>query len=154
MSPDVGLGRVCRLGALLPSPARSRYALATEAQTGRMPVSLTFSEAGTIPTVGGTSLQCLLCLEPAKIGDRGAAGDGDPCPTTGTARPLANLTVVITSGSGGTGYLAVQMAKALGASKVQGRRHHLGPHLPHSSACTTPHAACGVLSLVAMQIDC
>jgi NADPH:quinone reductase-like Zn-dependent oxidoreductase len=32
--------------------------------------------------------------------------------------PLANMTVVITSGSGGTGYLAIQMARALGATNV------------------------------------
>jgi NADPH:quinone reductase-like Zn-dependent oxidoreductase len=32
--------------------------------------------------------------------------------------PLQNMTVVITSGSGGTGYLGVQLARALGASKV------------------------------------
>jgi NADPH:quinone reductase-like Zn-dependent oxidoreductase/2',3'-cyclic-nucleotide 2'-phosphodiesterase (5'-nucleotidase family) len=89
---------------------QAEYAIAREEECGIMPRSLSFIEAGTIPVVGGTSLQCLQCLT------RPTAGQNNPC--MDQRGSLANMTVVITSGSGGTGYLAVQMAKALGAAKV------------------------------------
>jgi len=57
---------------------------------------LDFVEAGTIPVVGGTARSCLL--------------------SAGLVR--SNLTVVITSGQGGTGFMAVQLAKAMGANRV------------------------------------
>merc|ERR1711920_82516 len=63
---------------------------------GLKPKELSFVDAGTIPVVGVTSLQCLQ-----------AAG-----------MALTNLTVVVTSGQGGTGFIGVQLAKALGASHV------------------------------------
>jgi NADPH:quinone reductase-like Zn-dependent oxidoreductase len=53
-----------------------------------------------------------LCLQPSK------EGENNPCTQKQALLPLENLTVVITSGSGGTGYLAIQMAKLLGAKKV------------------------------------
>ena len=56
-----------------------------------MPRSLSFVEAGTIPVVGGTSLQCLQCLS------RPTAGAPDnPCDAPSGS--LANMTVAITSG--------------------------------------------------------
>lgn len=85
----------------------AEFALAYENEVARMPRSLSFVEAGTIPTVGETALQCLQCLH--------AAADQNSC---GSAGSLSNMTVAITSGSGGTGYLAIQMARALGAAKV------------------------------------
>lgn len=100
----------------------AEYALAAEEQCAVMPGGLGFAEAGTIPVVGGTALQCLLCLQPAQMQERVRAHThvraGNPCPPSTSARPLQNMTVAITSGSGGTGYLAVQIAKALGASKI------------------------------------
>eukprot|EP00937_MAST-01D_sp_MAST-1D-sp2_P006448 g6448.t1 len=93
----------------------AEYALATEAQTGVMPASLSFVEAGTVPIVGGTALQCLQCLGPRPPN---ASAANNPCPPPATPLPLTNLTVVITSGSGGTGYLGVQLARALGAARV------------------------------------
>ena len=69
-----------------------------------MPSTLSMKEAGTVPIVGGTALQCLRCLEPS-------SPSNNPCTATTSQLPLANLTIVITSGSGGTGYLGVQMAK-------------------------------------------
>jgi len=76
----------------------AQYALANCKNIGLKPKKLSFVEAGTIPVVGGTSLQCLR-----------AAG----MPTR-----RKNFTVVITSGQGGTGYIGIQLAKALGASRV------------------------------------
>lgn len=87
----------------------AEYAVALENETGLMPSALSFLEAGTIPTVGETALQCLQCLQPP------ARGQNNSCGRLGS---LENLTVAITSGSGGTGYLAIQMARALGAAKV------------------------------------
>lgn len=106
-----------------------------EEQMGVMPQSMEFADAGTIPIVGGTSLQCLLCLQkpPSSptttttttantssnvAGVGGASGSLCPPLPPSDPLPLRNMTVVITSGSGGTGYLAVQMARALGASKI------------------------------------
>lgn len=76
----------------------AQYAIARCASVGLKPVKLSFVDAGTIPVVGGTSLQCLK-----------AAGMPSQTP---------NLTVVVTSGQGGTGFVAVQLAKALGATRV------------------------------------
>jgi len=74
----------------------AEYAIVPCATAGLKPKELSFVDAGTIPVVGATSLQCLQ-----------AAGS-----------PLTNLTVVVTSGQGGTGFMGVQLAKALGASRV------------------------------------
>lgn len=76
--------------------AYAQYAVADCTAVGLKPSNLDFISAGTIPVVGGTARQCLLAA--------------------GLVR--SNLTVVITSGQGGTGYMAVQMAKAMGANRV------------------------------------
>lgn len=76
--------------------AYAQYAVANCKNIGLKPNNLDFVGAATIPVVGGTARQCLL-----------AAG-----------LVQANLTVVILSGQGGTGYMAVQMAKAMGANRV------------------------------------
>lgn len=55
--------------------------------------------AGTIPLVGFTSLECI-------------SKTGAPWPRS------SNVTVVITSGTGGTGFIGIQLAKALGAARV------------------------------------
>merc|ERR1711907_75992 len=62
------------------------------------PKNLNFVDAGTIPVVGGTSLQCLQAA--------------------GMPSKKSNLTVVVTSGQGGTGFMGIQLAKALGATRV------------------------------------
>lgn len=74
----------------------AEYAVIPCAAAGLKPKALSFVDAGTIPMVGTTSL---LCLQ--------AAG-----------KPLTNLTVAVTSGQGGTGFMGVQLAKALGAAHV------------------------------------
>ena len=68
--------------------AYAEYVIAVELVTGTVPVGLNMSAAGTIPEVGATSLQCLQRL--------GAPWDAK-----------RNITVVITSGTGGTGKISV-----------------------------------------------
>ena len=78
----------------------AQYALVSEAQTGLKPTSLNFTEAGSIPLVGLTALEML----------------------QKTGAPWTNRTkvaVAITSGTGGTGFMSVQLAKhAFGAAHV------------------------------------
>jgi len=77
--------------------AYAQYALANCSLTTLKPLSASFVEAGTIPVVGLTSLQCL----------------------QKTGAPWASKpTVVVTSGQGGTGFIGIQLAKALGAGTV------------------------------------
>ena len=83
------------------SGAMAQYAVVSEKQTGLKPSGLNFTEAGTIPLVGLTALEMLV-------------KSGAPWSSLG-----ANVTVVVTSGSGGTGFIAVQLAKhAFGAAHV------------------------------------
>ena len=63
---------------------------------GLKPKGLSFVDAGTIPLAGAASLQCL----------------------RSASRPLTGLTIAITSGQGGTGAVAIQLAKAFGASRI------------------------------------
>jgi len=74
----------------------AEFASVSCTNAGLKPKSLSFVDAGTIPMGAATSLRCLQ-----------AAG-----------MPLTNLTVAVTSGQGGTGFMGVQLAKALGASHV------------------------------------
>jgi len=76
----------------------SQYAVANCKKIGLKPAGLSFVDAGTIPVVGGTSLHCLKAA--------------------GMPSKKSNLTVVVTSGQGGTGFMGVQLAKALGATRV------------------------------------
>ena len=70
--------------------------------TGKLPTSVSPRDVGTLPEVGMTSAQAL-----RKTGAPWAN-------TTAGGGP----TVVITSGSGGTGFVAIQIAKYYGAGKV------------------------------------
>jgi len=63
------------------------------------PSSLSFVDAGALGVVAGTAYQCLEKL--------GLPADGSK-----------KLTVVVTSGQGGTGSMAIQLAKAMGATRV------------------------------------
>ena len=73
----------------------AQYALAAEAQTGVAPASLNLTEAGTIPLAGLTALELFEAV--AKTMPGGAIG--------------ANKTMVVTAGTGGTGFVALQLAK-------------------------------------------
>jgi len=93
---DLGLG----LGGPAPElGAWADYALAEESQVGLKPTSMSFAEAGSLPLVALTGYQAF-----KKVG----------APWNGRN----NFTVVITSGSGGTGLPAIQLAKAFGASRI------------------------------------
>merc|ERR1719335_1456248 len=81
----------------LKSGSYAEYAIIPCSAAGLKPKALNFADAGTIPMVGATSLRCL---------------------KDGLGLPLTNLTVVVTSGQGGTGFIGIQLAKAMGASKV------------------------------------
>lgn len=80
--------------------AYAQYATAT---CSRLAKKTTFShaEAGALPIVAGTSIQCLNALD-----------------LPNRAKTEKNLTVVVTSGQGGTGHMGVQIAKAMGANRV------------------------------------
>jgi len=81
---------VVQLGAF------AEYAIAFEHQVGLKPAGFNMTEAGVVPLVGLTAYQA---LEDAQ----------------GLSWAGHNKTVLITSGSGGTGIMLVQMAKYLGA---------------------------------------
>jgi len=80
--------------------AWAEYAVADESQVGLKPASLSYSEAASLPLAGLTDLQALrMAGAPYKQG-------------------RTSLVVVVTSGSGGTGTPALQMAKAYGATRI------------------------------------
>ena len=79
--------------------------LRTSAHAAKAPQNITLLEAGSLPLVGD---------EPA--------GGAQGAPWT-----AANHTTVVTSGSGGTGYTAIEIAKALGTTHVA-HRHVGGAH--------------------------
>jgi NADPH:quinone reductase-like Zn-dependent oxidoreductase len=79
--------------------AYAEYAVALEEQVGIKPASLSFEEAASLPLVALTSYEALTNFTPAGYWDK---------------KP----SVFVTSGSGGTGFLAIQMAKAFGASSI------------------------------------
>eukprot|EP00656_Telonema_subtile_P000690 TRINITY_DN1032_c0_g2_i3.p1 TRINITY_DN1032_c0_g2~~TRINITY_DN1032_c0_g2_i3.p1 ORF type:complete len:377 (+),score=81.79 TRINITY_DN1032_c0_g2_i3:142-1272(+) len=92
----------------LSNPAYSDYLVAPETTVGRMPAGLEFSAAGTVPEVGLTSLFSL---------KRTNSTPGSPMPQ-GSPWSKQNLTVVITSGAGGTGFMGIELAKAWGATNI------------------------------------
>ena len=71
--------------------AYAQYALADESQVGLKPKGLSFADAGSLPLVALTTLQSYQKMG-LTDGSRGK-----------------NLTVVVTSGSGGTGLAGVQV---------------------------------------------
>lgn len=96
---DLGKLKILKRGLEL--GAYAQYAVADESQVGLMPSSMSFTDAATMPLVSLTDIQAL-----RKAGAPWETSNGD------------NFTVVVTSGSGGTGFAAIQMAKALGATFV------------------------------------
>jgi len=81
------------------SGAYAEFVVASCKATGLRPTSLSAIDAGTMPCVGVTSLECL-------------RSTGAPWSNR------TNVTVAITSGQGGTGFIGIQLAKALSAAHV------------------------------------
>jgi len=79
--------------------AYAEYALASCDLIRPKPKNLTFVDAGSLPGVAVTGVQVFTAM-------------GAPW------EPSDNKTIVITAGQGGTGYIAVQIAKMLGAARV------------------------------------
>jgi len=77
----------------------AEYAVGSCNTTRPKPTSLSFVDAGVIPGVGNTAVDIFQRL-------------GAPW------KKSENITVVVTAGQGGTGFIAVQVAKALGAARV------------------------------------
>lgn len=77
----------------------AQYATVKCKDVALKPKALSFPDAGALGGVAGTGVQCW-----QKLGL-----DGERA---------TNLTVVVTSGQGGTGAMAVQLAKAMGAARV------------------------------------
>lgn len=82
-------------GAKGDSGGMAQYALATEAQTGVAPTTLNLTEAGTIPLAGLTALEMFQKVAAALPGGAIAS----------------NATIVVTAGTGGTGFVGLQLAK-------------------------------------------
>ena len=82
-------------GAKGDSGGMAQYALAMEAQTGIAPSTLNLTEAGTIPLAGLTALEMFQDVEKALPG----------------GLIPRNLTMVVTAGTGGTGFVGLQLAK-------------------------------------------
>lgn len=76
----------------------AEYAAVDDSVVSKMPTGLEFKEAGAMPLVGLTAYGALTWA--------------------GKKEGLAGKTLVVLGGSGGVGHVAVQIAKALGASKV------------------------------------
>ena len=93
----------------LGSKAYADFIVASESGLSRKPASISHHDAGTLPEVGLTSLFSL---------KRTASDPGSPLPPPGSPWKKANLTVVVTAGSGGTGAAAIQMANAWGAAHI------------------------------------
>eukprot|EP00912_Choanoflagellata_sp_UC4_P000785 UC4_evm1s494 len=74
------------------------YISVLEALVGIAPKNIDLLVAGTIPEVATTSFECLKDL--------------------GAPWAQKNVSAVITSGSGGTGYIGIQIAKAMGAAHI------------------------------------
>jgi len=81
------------------SGAYAEFVVASCKATGLRPSNLDVIDAGTMPCVGVTSLECL-------------RSTGAPWSNR------TNVTVAITSGQGGTGFIGIQLAKALSAAHV------------------------------------
>ena len=80
--------------------AYAQYAVADESQVGLKPDGIDLHSAGTLPLVSLTSYQALRMAGLFNFVDK------------------ENLSVVITSGAGGTGFVGIQLAKAAGASRI------------------------------------
>eukprot|EP00927_Polykrikos_kofoidii_P016336 TRINITY_DN1736_c0_g1_i3.p1 TRINITY_DN1736_c0_g1~~TRINITY_DN1736_c0_g1_i3.p1 ORF type:complete len:356 (+),score=66.15 TRINITY_DN1736_c0_g1_i3:104-1171(+) len=93
---DLGKGLGSAAGVQI--GAWAEYAVADESQVGLKPTTMSFEDAGSLPLVALTTYEAYVRTN---------------APWRGS-----NATVVVTSGSGGTGIVGIQLAKAFGASRI------------------------------------
>jgi len=94
-------GEATSWGQLISTGATyAQFTAVSESVLGLKPKSMSWLEAGAMPMVALTGYDALTW----------AAG--------GTMFPQKNTTVLVLGGSGGTGHLGIQLAKAMGASEV------------------------------------
>lgn len=91
--------------------AYSEYVDAPNDVVGLKPKSLSMSDAGSIPEVALTSF---MSLKRTATEPRTPIPSGSPWANG----KFSNLTVVVTAGGGGTGFIGIQMAKAWGAKHI------------------------------------
>jgi len=95
----------------LGSHAYAEYASMAETKAGVKPKSLTFTEAGSLPQAIVTSYLSLKRTDPV-------SPPGTPMPMGAPWQGKSNITVVVTAGSGGTGFTGIELAMAWGATNV------------------------------------
>jgi len=93
------------------NPSYADYVVSPENDISLRPSNslLPATQAGTIPEVGLTSLFSL---------KRTNSLPNSPMPTGSPWANRSNVTVVITAGSGGTGFIGIEIAKAYGATHI------------------------------------
>ena len=91
------------------NPSFADYVTVTEDQVSLRPTNVPTNQAGTIPEVGLTSLFSL---------KRTNIDISLPLPFGSPWSNRSNVTVVITAGSGGTGFIGIEIAIAYGATNI------------------------------------
>lgn len=91
------------------NPSFADFVTAPEDDVALRPSNVPKEQAGTIPEVGLTSLFSL---------KRTNALPGTPMPAGSPWANRTNVTVVITAGSGGTGFIGIEIAKVYGATNI------------------------------------
>jgi NADPH:quinone reductase-like Zn-dependent oxidoreductase len=110
------------------SGGMAQYALASEKQTGIAPSNINLTEAGTIPLAALTALE---------MWDKVAAAIGGSIP--------GNSTMVVTAGTGGTGFIGLQLGKKVyGANKMitSTSGNHFFFFFGIASRCNVTHTFC------------
>jgi NADPH:quinone reductase-like Zn-dependent oxidoreductase len=100
----------------------AEFVVADASIVGLAPKSLNFSQAGVLPMVSLTGFEAFRFAQALSW------------------RPGTNVTVVVLGGSGGTGHVGIQLARAFGAAKVLARpavREPIIPGVALSTVCST-----------------
>eukprot|EP00937_MAST-01D_sp_MAST-1D-sp2_P002561 g2561.t1 len=92
--------------------AYAGFTLMDCAHVGAAPPSIALAEAAALPLVGLTSLQAL------RVASSRVSRGTSRAAAAHAAGALANKTVLVLGGSGGTGHVAIQLARAMGARRV------------------------------------
>lgn len=98
-----------RVFGCIPGGAMAEVAAAPEAVLAAIPEGVSFVDAAAVPLACLTVLQCLRRLE-EQVGEGGGDGGGNGASGDATPPP-AIPSLLVTSGAGGTGSFALQLAK-------------------------------------------